>query len=140
MSDSLSIVQKAGYLHATVTGENTAENVAGYLAAILRESTPRGSRRVLIEERLDGPRLRAIDVFRIASHGSVKAIGHFEAIAYVDVHSRGDAIRFAETVALNRMLPMTVHSTVADAEAWLRDATEKSPGSHHPRPAGRNSG
>ncbi len=28
-------------------------------------------------------------------------------------------LKFAETVALNRALPLRVFSTVADAEAWL---------------------
>jgi hypothetical protein len=43
------------------------------------------------------------------------------AIAYVDVNADGDLMQFAETVAVNRMLPVAVFSNVADAEKWLLD-------------------
>ena len=42
-----------------------------------------------------------------------------EAIAYVDVNAAGDLMQFAETVAVNRALPVTVFSTVVEAETWL---------------------
>jgi hypothetical protein len=45
----------------------------------------------------------------------------FNAIAYVDVNAAGDVMQFAETVAVNRAVPVTVFSTVADAEQWLRE-------------------
>jgi hypothetical protein len=74
---------------------------------------------VLIEEHLDGPRLGTLEVFEIASEGSARAFGMLEAIAYVDVNAAGDLMQFAETVAVNRALPVTVFSTVAEAETWL---------------------
>jgi hypothetical protein len=74
---------------------------------------------VLIEERLEGPRLGTLDVFEIVSQGSSRALGILQAIAYVDVNAAGDLMQFAETVAVNRALPVTVFSTVADAERWL---------------------
>jgi hypothetical protein len=74
---------------------------------------------VLIEERLDGPRLGALDVFQIASEASSKAGGTLKAIAYVDVNAEGNMMQFAETVAVNRGVPVVVFSTVADAEKWL---------------------
>ena len=73
------------------------------------------------EERLEGPRLGTLDVFRIASEGSSKAIWIYKAFAYVDVNAEGDLMQFAETVAVNRGMPVTVFSTVADAEKWLLD-------------------
>jgi hypothetical protein len=76
---------------------------------------------VLIEERLEGPRLGTLDVFEIVSQGSSRALGILQAIAYVDVNAEGDLMQFAETVAVNRALPVTVFSTVADAERWLLD-------------------
>jgi hypothetical protein len=119
MSYKLTIIQKPTYLHAIVTGLNKRENVAHYLEEILRECKARGCFRVLIEERLDGPRLSTMDVFQIASEGSDRSIGHFKAIAYVDVNAEGNLMKFAETVAVNRSLPITVFSSVSDAEKWL---------------------
>ena len=48
-----------------------------------------------------------------------RARGVFRNVAYVDVNSAGDLMKFAETVANNRGVPMTVFNTVAEAEQWL---------------------
>jgi hypothetical protein len=72
-----------------------------------------------MEERLEGARLRAMDVFDIVSQGSDRARGKIQAFAYVDVKAEGDLMHFAETVALNRGLPVALFPTVADAERWL---------------------
>ena len=66
----LTIDQKPTYLHAIVTGRNSRENVARYLEEILHECIARRYFRVLIEERLEGPRLGTLDVFEIVSEGS----------------------------------------------------------------------
>ena len=115
----LTITRKPGYLHAVVTGENSRETVARYLEEILRECAARNCRRLLIEERLAGPRLGTMSVFEIAAEGSSHAQGHFNAIAYVDVNAEGSRMQFAETVAVNRGLPVRVFSSVSDAEDWL---------------------
>jgi hypothetical protein len=60
-----------------------------------------------------------MEVFRIAAQGSSRASGLFTAIAYVDVNAEGDLMKFAETVAVNRFLPLAVFSSVAEAEKWL---------------------
>jgi hypothetical protein len=119
MTYKLAIYQKPTYLHAVVTGQNSRKNVERYLAEILRECTARNCFRVLIEERLEGPRLQTGDVFEIATEGSLKAGGKMRAIAYVDVNAEGALMHFAETVGVNRNLPVTVFSNVADAERWL---------------------
>jgi hypothetical protein len=130
MSYSLTIVQNTTYLHATVTGTNTRENVARYLEEIRNECMSRNCLRVLIEEHLEGPRLAMMDVFRIATEGSNRSVGMLEAIAYVDVEAGGDLMKFAETVAVNRAMPVMVFSSVSDAEKWLleydEDAVRKS--------------
>ena len=41
MSYQLTVTQKKDYLHAVVTGQNTRENVMGYLDEVLR-SVPTG--------------------------------------------------------------------------------------------------
>jgi hypothetical protein len=79
----------------------------------------RGCFRLLLEERLEGPRLGLLDVFKIASEASPEVSGMFKAFAYVDVNAQGDLMQFAETVAVNRRLPLAVFSNVADAEQWL---------------------
>ncbi len=131
MTYELTIVQKPRYLHAIVTGRNSRENVAGYLQEVRRECAARGCFRVLIEERLEGPRLGTVDVYEIVSEGSSKARGTLTAIAFVDVNAEGDSMRFAEDVAVNRVLPVAVFSTVAEAERWLqetyREGAERGP-------------
>jgi len=119
MSYQLTVTRQPTYVHAVVTGRNTRENVEGYLEEIQRECIARGCFRVLIEERLEGPRLGTTDVFQIAVAGSNRARGQFEAIAYVDMNAQGDLMKFAETVATNRSLPVAVFSSVRDAERWL---------------------
>ena len=83
---------------------------------ILAECQRRDCFRLLIEECLDGPRLQALEVFSIASEGSMKLLGIFEAIAYVEANM-GELRDFVETVALNRGMPIATFETVADAQA-----------------------
>jgi hypothetical protein len=127
MDYQITIQQEPTYLHAIVTGRNSRENVIGYLEDVLKECVARNCSRVLIEERLEGPRLETLDVFEIAMKGSRRAAGVLSMIAYVDVNTAGALMRFAETVAVNRALPVSVFSTVADAEQWLLspDSTRK---------------
>jgi hypothetical protein len=119
MNYKLVITKKPAYLHVTVEGQNSRENVSGYLHEVLRHCIQHKCTRVLIEERLAGPRLETLDVFQIAAEASAETIGKIEAIAYVDINARGDMMHFAETVAVNRALPVKVFPTVAAAEKWL---------------------
>ena len=121
MSYKLTLKQEPSYLHVIVTGLNSWENVASYLAEIMRECMARRVYRVLIEERLEGPRLGTMDVYQIASEGADRAKGLFEAIAYVDANAKGRLMEFAETVAVNRGLPVTVFATVDEARKWLTE-------------------
>jgi hypothetical protein len=116
---SLEINEKATYLHAVVTGKNSKENVLNYLKEVLRECAARNISKVLIEERLEGPRLGTLDVFSVSSEGASKALGKLKAMAYVDINAEGNLMKFAETVAVNRGLPVRVFSTVTEAEKWL---------------------
>jgi hypothetical protein len=119
MSYTLTISQEDDYLHAIVTGANTRENVMSYLQALQRECLARNCFRVLIEERLEGPRLRTMDVYQIASEGGRQRMVVRE-IAYVDVNAEGDLMKFAETVAANRGLPVRVFRSVDEARTWLQ--------------------
>jgi hypothetical protein len=106
------------HVHATVTGINSRENVARYLEQIRDECQNHGCTRVLIEERLDGPRLDTVAVYQAAAAGSARASGQFDAIAFVDVNA-GQLMPFAETVAVNRGLPVRLLASVSEAEPWL---------------------
>jgi hypothetical protein len=119
MSYQLKITEKPTYLHAVVTGRNSPESVVGYLQDLLRECEARQCFNVLVEEQLTGRRLETWDVYQIASDSSAHARGVFNAIAYVDVNAGGELMKFAETVANNRGVPMAVFATVAEAEQWL---------------------
>ena len=119
MPYQLTIIEKPTYLHAVVTGQNSMENVVGYLQDLLRECEARQRFNVLIEENLTGRRLETWDVYQVASDSSVHARGIFRAVAFVDVNASGDLMKFAETVANNRGVPINLFSTVADAETWL---------------------
>jgi hypothetical protein len=119
MAYQLRIKQEPQYLHAVVTGTNDADTVARYLDEVRRECIARRCYRVLIEERLEGPRLGTFPVYKVASEGSERARGLLQAIAYVDVHADGNLMDFAETVAVNRGLPISVFPTVAQARDWL---------------------
>jgi hypothetical protein len=119
MSYQLQITEKPTYLHAVVTGRNTPENVTGYLKELLRECETRQCFDVLIEERLTGRRLETWDVYQIASDHNTLARGFFRTMAFVDVNAGGELMKFAETVANNRGVPMRLFPTVAEAEAWL---------------------
>lgn len=119
MDYQLTIESKPSYLHFIVTGRNSKETVILYLQEILRECIARNCFRILIEERLEGPRLGTMDVFKIVSEESKAIVGIFKAIAYVDVNAESNLMHFAETLAVNRFLPVTVFATVADAEQWL---------------------
>lgn len=119
MSYELRLTQEPAFLHAVVTGTNSKENVAAYLNEVRRECVARNCSRVLIEERLEGPRLDIMDVFEVAAEGSMRAPAQITAMAYVDVNAGGDLMKFAETVAVNRGLSVRVFSSVSDAREWL---------------------
>jgi hypothetical protein len=119
MSYVLRIEQKPTYLHAVVTGHNTRNNVLHYLEELLRECAARDCWYVLVEERLEGPRLGTMDVFEIASQRGRPLGTRVRGIAYVDVNAAGDLMKFAEDVAVNRGIPVRMFRTVEEAGQWL---------------------
>ncbi len=112
-------IQTPRYLHAIVTGRNSKENVKMYFADVMRECRTSNVTSLLIEERLEGPRLNATEVFSIVHEGASRFLGMMKAVAYVDVCAEGDLMHFAENVAVNRAFPLKVLPTVEDAKQWL---------------------
>jgi len=90
-----------------------------YVDEVIRECLALKYARVLIEERLERPRLNALDVFGIVEDGSARFYGKLKAIAYVDLNAKGSLMHFAENVAVNRAFPLKVLTTVEEAEQWL---------------------
>jgi hypothetical protein len=88
------------------------------LEEIRAECKRRNCFSVLINEKLEGPRLGVMDIFSLVSEGSMKVRGLFEAIAYVD-ERMGELAKFAETVAVNRGMPIATFDKVEDASEWL---------------------
>jgi len=124
---ALTIEPKPGYLHIIVTGDNTRENVVRYMEEVVRECTLQQCFRVLIEERLEGPRLGTLDVFEIVSSGSTRYLRTLKAMAYVDANARSqEMMQFAENVAVNRSFPVRVFPTVLAAERWLQAEQQQS--------------
>lgn len=118
MQYRIAFERRAAFIHATVTGRNSSGAVSAYLRDVREECIRQDCFRVLIEERLDGPRLPVGEVFSIASEGAMRALGVFEAVAYVD-EEMGQMAEFAETVAVNRGMPVRTFPTVDSAEEWL---------------------
>lgn len=121
MSYDLKVKRKEGYLHITVTGENTRDNVAGYLSEVPKQCLDHHCPYVLIEENLRGPSLNIPTIFNIAAEGSRHVRPEVRAIAYVDVNAEHDLdkMQFAEDVAVNRGVFVKLFSSVPDAEKWL---------------------
>jgi len=115
----LTIVQKPGYLHGTVTGQNSLENVVDYLRQGLQECRDHGCTYALIEAHLQGPRLPLWDIFEIAAEHSKHDMGMFKALAYVDAKAPAALLTFIQHVTGNRGLPLRVFNSVAAAEQWL---------------------
>jgi hypothetical protein len=126
MSYQLAITEKRGYLHVVVTGENSRQNVTRYMEDVIRECTLRQCFRVLVEERLEGPRLGTLEVFEMVAAGSTRFLRTLQAMAYVDVNAASpDMMRFAENVAVNRAFPVRAFTSVAAAEKWLDGAPQR---------------
>lgn len=120
MTYQLHIERKGHFLHAQVSGDNSVDDVIGYLRELTEVCRKADCPYLLIEERLEGPRMDMAAVFKIAGESSPRDHWHFIAVAYVDVNSEGsDLMQFAETVAVNRATPVKVFETVTQAETWL---------------------
>lgn len=114
--------EEADYLHFRVTGENTPENVQGYLEQIRAECVERGSVAILIEENLHGPRLRLLDIYRVVSEAVERHLPTIRAVAFVDVHVERapENVEFGETLAYNRRVNVRRFGEVGAAAVWLR--------------------
>ena len=96
--------------------------------AVRDECERQGCFQVLIEENLEGPRFDVMEIFALINSGSSDALGIFEALAYVDAQQDFAKVKFAETVAVNRGIPVAVFDTVEEAANWLQHRGEDATG------------
>ncbi len=123
MSYQLSIEDRGNYLYFDVTGTNSRETVLSYMQDVLAAAEKHDCFRVLIHEKLTGPRLEAMEVFTLASEGAMRLLGKFESIAYVE-EEMGEMGDFVESVAVNRGMPLAFFSNVEDAREWIQNRIE----------------
>ena len=126
MSYQLEIERHPTYLHASVTGQNSADAVIQYMSDIRAECEKQSCFCVLIEEKLEGKRLDEMEIFALIGRGSSDALGFFEALAYIGERQEFEIAKFAETVAVKRGSPIAVFSSLEDAKNWLRHRSENS--------------
>ena len=124
MSFELTLENRGDYLYFHVTGPNSPESVAGYMNRIREECEKQDCHRILIDENLEGARLDMMEMFALITGGTSEALGFFDAIAYVDAQQDFEAVKFAETVAVNRGIPIVVFRSVEDAENWISERPE----------------
>jgi len=108
------------YLHATVTGENSPDNVYDYMVDVLREYARSGYERLLIAEDLRGPRLtdqEVVEVLRRLAETMPLPRGK---IAYVDLTAYAtSAMALAIHIAKYKGIDIQRFSTMEAARAWL---------------------
>ena len=118
MAYNVEFDNRASYVYALVTGSNNAETIFAYMDEVTARCEELDCFRVLVHECLVGPRLSPMEVFDIISEGAMRALGKFDAVAFVD-EKMGDVSSFAENVAINRGMPIAMFPSVAAAEVWI---------------------
>lgn len=120
---AFSAERKTGYLHVRVSGENTRDTVARYVADTLEACRAHGTQRVLVEENLAGPSLSQMTMYGLVADHATGSAPPGVTIAYVDVNPEHDSdrLRFAETAARNRGFLLHLFATVREAEEWLAE-------------------
>jgi len=122
-SYSISIEQRQRYLYVTVTGDNTAETIARYIADVRAASLRTRVSKVLVVGNLRGPGISMLDLYKVAVSGSDDTAGIGLRAAYVELNpERSDEnMRMAESVAHTRGIAVRTFRDVQKAEAWLLD-------------------
>jgi stage II sporulation SpoAA-like protein len=121
VAHTVRIEHRGAYLHATVTGDNTKQDVLAYLADVHEACETHGCSRVLIEENLAGPGLDTLTIYDIVSEGAGRAPPAVTRVAFVDANPAhaGRAMQFAESVAVNRFLSVRVFDDLGAAREWV---------------------
>src|SRR5688572_32249332 len=120
MKHTLRVDPKGSYLHCIVEGKNGRETVLAYFAEIREQCRIRDRYRVLVEERLTGPRFSLEELFQVAAEAQAQAGATFEILAYVDINAESDTVAQVAKMIVTPGSTVGIFNTVAEAEAWLR--------------------
>jgi len=134
MSYILNVEPKHGYLYFRVTGRNSYNNIARYLAEVRDICLQQECPVILIEANLKGRSLDNLSIYNLLAKTSKQTLKLIRKIAYVDINLEHSvaALQFAENVAVNRGLFMRVFATTHEAEAWLaKPENPENMGVHH---------
>jgi len=117
----ISIEQRQRYLYVTVTGDNTAETIARYIADVRGACIRLRMSKVMVVGNLQGPGVSMLDLYKVVSTGSDESAGVNLQAAYVELNPlrSDDNMRMAENVARTRGIPVRTFRDVETAEAWL---------------------
>ena len=110
---------RGSYLHAVAQGPNSRDAVLGYFRELREACRTRDCYRVLIEERLDGPRFPPDERQLLMAEVVAWAGPTFEAVAYVDVNAEDDTIARLAGQVVEPGMAIGIFATVADAERWI---------------------
>ena len=124
-SYSISIEQRPRYLYVTVTGDNSVETIARYMADVRAACVRLGIPNVLVVGNLEGPGVSMLDLYKVVAAASDDTAGITLRAAYVELNPlrNDDNMRMAENVARTRGIPVRTFRDLAAAEAWLLDST-----------------
>jgi SpoIIAA-like len=115
----LTVEVRPDYLHASVTGDRTADNVDRFLREAYAACVDNAKSNLLLEMRLTGSRLGTFGIYRLISDRSADG-ARLRRIAYVeDPLDNVEEARFAETVAVNRAVNVRLFMDVSEAARWL---------------------
>ena len=115
----LTVEVRPDYLHASVTGDRTADNVDRFLREAYAACVDNAKFNLLLEMRLTGSRLGTFGIYRLISDRSADG-ARLRRIAYVeDPLDNVEEARFAETVAVNRAVNVRLFMDVSEAARWL---------------------
>jgi len=121
MSYQLQLEKHPDYLHAAVSGANTAENVLRFLREAYEACQRHQVSSILLEMKFEGPALDTGSIYSVIAQRSDSG-KQMRKIAYVAPPGREVAkSKFAETVAINRGVNVRLFPNVESARAWLEE-------------------
>ena len=124
---TVTIESKGAYLHAVVRGTNDRDTVIAYFAEVREACVKRDCYRVLVEERLEGPRFPPEVLLPLMAEVAGTAGATFEALAYVDVMAVTDTVMRLASQVVQPGARVRVFESEAEAEAWLRVKESRPP-------------
>ena len=119
MQYSATFSVEPSYLHATLTGPHSSDNILRFLSEARAEGARRTSAALLLDFATDGVDLDLSAIFHIVTQRSEHP-SIFKKIAFVDCSNRKwERMKFAESVAVNRGLNVRLFRSLEEGRNWL---------------------